>query len=198
MLLPETILSDSLFFITENTGLTKAENSYKVFDSKGNAIGMFQENIPIFFKRFLKFTPIKNLLSFKIIFLDNNNQQIFIINRSFTLLLSKVFVKDVDGKMLGYFKQKLRLWKGRFDLFNDTGQFSVSIKGDWRDWNFKILDSKKNRVAVINKKWNSFFREVFTSNNSYLVKIEKIVSPQEKILILSSAVVMDMVLKEYS
>jgi uncharacterized protein YxjI len=198
MLVPESILADSVFFIAESTGLTKAANSYKVFDSKGNAVGMLQESIPNFFKKLLKFTPLKNLLSFKIIFSDNNNQKIFILNRSFTFLLSKVFVKDTDGKTLGYFKQKLRLWRGRFDLFNDTGQFAVSIRGDWRDWNFKILDSKKNKVGVINKKWDGFFREIFTTNDSYLVKIEKPISPQEKALILSSAVVIDMVLKEYS
>ena len=198
MLLDESILSDSIFFITENTGLVRAENSYKILDSKGNVVGMLQESIPNFFKRLLKFTPIKNLLSFRIVFLDNNNQNIFTLNRSFTLLLSKVFVKDADGKTLGYFKQKLRLWRGRFDLFSDTGQFTVSIRGDWRDWNFKILDSKKNKVGVINKKWSGFFNEIFTTNDSYLVKIEKLISPQEKALLLSSAVVIDMVLKEYS
>ena len=198
MLLDESILSGTEFFITENTGLTRAENSYKVFDSEGNMVGMLQESIPNFFKRVLKFTPLKNLLSFRIVFTDNNKQNIFTLNRSFTFLLSKVFVKDIDGKTLGCFKQRLRLWRGRFDLLSDTGQFMVSIKGDWRDWNFKILDKQKNKVGVINKKMEGFFREIFTTNDSYLVKIERAVSPQEKALLLSSAVVIDMVLKEYS
>jgi uncharacterized protein YxjI len=90
------------------------------------------------------------------------------------------------------------LWRGRIDLFGDTGQFTVSIRGDWRDWNFKILDSQNNKVGVINKKWNGFFKEIFTTSDSYWVKIEKPFSPQEKALILSSAVVIDMVFKEYS
>jgi uncharacterized protein YxjI len=90
------------------------------------------------------------------------------------------------------------LWRGRFDLLSDTGQFIVSIRGDWRDWNFKILDKQKNKVGIINKRWEGFFREVFTTNDSYSVKIERVVSPQEKALLLSSAVVIDMVLKEYS
>ena len=198
MVLHESILSDSIFTVTENTGLVGAATRYKVLDSKGNEVGMLQESIPNFFKKLLKFTPVKNILSFKVVFFDSSNKEVFILNRSFTFLLSKVFVKDADGKVLGYFKQKLRLWSGRFDMFTDAGQLAVSIKGDWKDWHFKILDPQKNKVGVISKKWNGFFKEVFTTNDSYLVKIEKLVSPQEKVLILSTAIVIDMILQEYS
>ena len=159
----------------------------------------FKKAFQLFFKNLLKSTAVKYFLSFKVVVLDNNDQNVFIFYRRFTFLLSKVFVIDADGKMVAYFKQKILLWRRGFDLFSGAGQFIISIKGDWKDWNFKLLDSQKNQFRVINKIWNGLLKEIFTINDpySYFVKIEKPISSQEKALILSSAVVIDMVLKEY-
>ena len=60
--------NDNFYLVTEATGLLKAGNTYFVYDSKGNKIGYLQEELHGIFKKMLKFTPLKTLLSFKINF----------------------------------------------------------------------------------------------------------------------------------
>lgn len=190
--------NDSVYLVTEDTGLMKAGNRYNVSDSKGARIGTLLEEIPGFFKKMLKFTPLKTLLGFKIKFFDDENNLLLVLSRSFTLFLSNIHILSADGKRLGYFKQKFKLWSGKFDVFDDSGKYIASIKGDWRDWNFKIIDDKKNKIGVINKKWSGIVKEILTTDDTYLIKVDENLPSDEKILIVASAIVIDMVLKEYS
>jgi uncharacterized protein YxjI len=190
--------SDSAYLVTENTGLIRAGNSYNVADSKGVKIGLLHEEIPGFFKKLLKFSPVKTLLGFTIRFYDDEDKLILILQRPFTFFLSKINILSSDGNRLGYFKQKFKLWSGKFDVFDDSDKFIASIKGDWRDWNFKIIDDKKNKIGEINKKWAGLVKEIFTTDDTYLIKVNENLPSDEKILIVASAIVIDMVLKEYS
>jgi hypothetical protein len=190
--------TDSAYLVTEDTGLMRAGNSYNVMDSKGVKIGTLHEEIPGFFKKLLKFTPLKTLLSFRIKFFDDEDKIILVLQRPFTLFLSNINIFSDDGKRLGYFKQKFKLWSGKFDVFDDSNKFIASIKGDWRDWNFKIVDDKKKKIGEINKKWAGLVKEILTTDDTYLIKIDDTLPVDEKILIVSSAIIIDMVLKEYS
>lgn len=194
----KTKFNDSVYLVTEATGLMRAGNSYNIFDSNGNKIGLLQEEIHGLFKKMLKFTPLKTLLSFKINFYDDNNQLILSLYRPFTLFLSKISIISNKGEKLGYFKQKFKLWSGKFDIYDTSNKFIASIKGDWRDWNFKIIDDKKNNIGEINKKWSGLIKEIFTTDDTYAIKIYENLPIDEKILIVASAIVIDMVLKEYS
>lgn len=190
--------ADSVYLVTENTGLMRAGNSYKVSDSSGSVIGLLLEEIPGLIKKMLKFTPLKTALGFRIKFYDDENKLLLELSRPFTLFLSKVNIVSADGKTLGYFKQKFKLWSGKFDVFDNSGKYIASIKGDWRDWNFKIIDDKKNKIGEINKKWAGLVKEMFTTDDTYLIKVDDKLPIEEKILIVSSAIIIDMVLKEYS
>ncbi len=190
--------TDSVYLVTENTGLMRAGNSYKVTDSSGSVIGLLLEEIPGLIKKMLKFTPLKTVLGFRIKFYDDENKLLLELSRPFTLFLSKVNILSADGKTLGYFKQKFKLWSGKFDVFDNSGKYVASIKGDWRDWNFKIIDDKKNKIGEINKKWAGLVKEMFTTDDTYLIKVDDKLPIEEKILIVSSAIIIDMVLKEYS
>jgi len=190
--------TDSAYLVTEDTGLMRAGNSYKVVNSKGEKLGILHEEIPGFFKKMLKFTPLKTLLSFRIRFFDDENNIILDLQRPFTFFLSNINIISADGKRLGYFKQKFKLWSGKFDVFDDSNKFIASIKGDWRDWNFKIIDDKKNKIGEINKKWSGLVKEILTTDDTYLIKVNDDLPVDEKILIVSSAIIIDMVLKEYS
>jgi len=190
--------TDSVYLVTEDTGLMRAGNSYKVVNSKGEKLGILHEEIPGFLKKMLKFTPLKTLLSFRIRFFDDENNIILDLQRPFTFFLSNINIISADGKRLGYFKQKFKLWSGKFDVFDDSNKFIASIKGDWRDWNFKIIDDKKNKIGEINKKWSGLVKEILTTDDTYLIKVNDDLPVDEKILIVSSAIIIDMVLKEYS
>jgi uncharacterized protein YxjI len=190
--------NDNFYLVTEATGLLKAGNTYFVYDSKGNKIGYLQEELHGIFKKMLKFTPLKTLLSFKINFYEDDKQLLLSLSRPFTLFLSKINIFDFNGKRLGYFKQTFKLWSGKFDIYDNSNKFIASIKGDWRDWNFKIIDDKKNKIGEINKKWAGLIKEIFTTDDTYAIKVDEKLPIEEKILIVASATVIDMVLKEYS
>ena len=190
--------TDSVYLVTEDTGLMRAGNSYYVRDSKGEKLGTLLEEIPGFFKKLLKFSPLKTVLGFRINFFDDEDEIILVLQRPFTLFLSNINILSSDGQRLGYFKQKFKLWSGKFDVFDDSNKFIASIKGDWRDWNFKIVDDKKKKIGEINKKWAGLVKEILTTDDTYLIKLEGSLPVDEKILIVSSAIIIDMVLKEYS
>ena len=47
----------------------------------------------------------------------------------------------------------------------------ASITGDWKGWNFKIIDNNNNQIGTISKKWNGILKEAFTTADKYVVDI---------------------------
>lgn len=73
----------------------------------------------------------------------------------------------------------------------------AEITGDWKAWNFKITDASNNQIGTISKKWAGAMQEIFTTADKYNVNINADYSNLEnKIVILSGAITIDMVLKE--
>jgi uncharacterized protein YxjI len=73
----------------------------------------------------------------------------------------------------------------------------AEIKGDWKAWNFTIVDAAGRELGIITKKWAGAFKEIFTTADKYRVNIAK-ECPEDvnKIAIVAGAITIDMVLKE--
>jgi uncharacterized protein YxjI len=82
-------------------------------------------------------------------------------------------------------------------IFNHDGKQVAEIVGDWKAWNFVIKDESGSQIGTISKKWAGVLKEVFTTADKYYVNIDPFYATMmNKILILSSAITIDMVLKE--
>jgi uncharacterized protein YxjI len=66
--------------------------------------------------------------------------------------MSKITLTDSNGNLLGKINQKFAILKPTFKIFDDADTEIAIITGDWKGWNFKIIDSNNNQIGTITKK----------------------------------------------
>jgi uncharacterized protein YxjI len=183
------------FFIDEKIGFFKFTNAYKVYDEHGE-IGLIQQRLSAG-QKFLRLLLKKAMLPFHLEITDLNGDVLVTINRGWTFWMSKITLTDSKGDLLGTIKQKFAILKPTFKIADETGIEIASITGDWKGWNFKIIDNNNNQIGTISKKWNGILREAFTTADKYVVDIvPEYAEDKKKMAIVSCAVTIDMVLKE--
>jgi uncharacterized protein YxjI len=184
------------YFIDEKVNFFKFENTYNVFDEKGGNIGSIKQKLTIG-QKLLRLAVNKSMLPFKLEIKDINGVLLASISRGWTFFMSKIVLSSGDGKTIGTVKQKFHLFKPTFRIFNHEEKQVAEITGDWKAWKFAIKDESGSQIGTISKKWAGVLQEVFTSADKYHVNIDpSYANMMNKILILSTAITIDMVLKE--
>jgi uncharacterized protein YxjI len=89
------------------------------------------------------------------------------------------------------------LFTPKFEVLDSQNMLLAELKGDWKAWDFNLNNTQGQTLATINKKWNGAMKELFTTADKYRVSIDgTLVNDTLKKIILSSAITIDMVLKE--
>jgi len=184
------------YFIDEKVNFFKFENCYQIFNEKGENIGAIKQKLSAG-QKFLRLILNKAMLPFLLEIKNSDDQLEASISRGWTFFMSKITIKDAQGNIVGTIKQKFKLLKPTFKIYNPSDVLIAEINGDWKAWNFKIVDASDNQIGTISKKWAGAMKEIFTSADKYNVNIESSYSNIEnKIALLSGAITIDMVLKE--
>lgn len=184
------------YFIDEKVNFFKFENTYKVFDETGANIGSIMQKLTVG-QKLLRLLINKKMLPFKLEIKDTNGVLLASISRGWTFFLSKIVLSSGDGKTIGAVTQKFKLFKPTFRIFNHEQKQVAEINGDWKAWKFVIKDESGAQIGTISKKWAGVLQEVFTSADKYHVNIDpSYANMMNKVVILSAAITIDMVLKE--
>lgn len=187
------------YFVREHVGLLKLTDTYDILDPETNQlIGVAQENPGTFFK-FLRLLVNKRLLPTAVeIKPDEQSPPVLTIRRGFTFLRAKVQVLDKDGSEIGFMKAKLFSLGGGFYVFDKNGTQVAEVKGDWKGWNFKLLDATGRELGTITKKWGGIGRELFTSADNYIIALNEGLNqnPAVVALLLAAGLAIDIVFKE--
>jgi uncharacterized protein YxjI len=184
------------YFIDENVNFFKFENTYQLYDDMGVNIGAVCQKLTIG-QKLLRMILNKAMLPFLLEIKDLDGNVQASIARGWTFWMSKITITDGSGTMAGTIKQKFKFFKPEFIISDNNGQEIAIIKGDWKAWSFEILDSSQQTIGKIDKKWASAMQEIFTSADKYNVTLNSEIKDNlRKIAILSSAITIDMVLKE--
>lgn len=184
------------FFIDEKVQFIKLENEYKVFNNEGVQIGFIGQKMSAG-QKILKLLINASLLPFHMRIMDMNNNVLVNIKRRFSFWMPKIEILDSNEQLLGYIKQKFKFLKPEFRLMDASEQEIGKISGDWRAWNFSITNASGEEVGTISKKWAGLAKEIFTTADKYWVNIHPDYSENtHKIVLLSAAITIDMVLKE--
>lgn len=184
------------YFIDEKIGFFKFANVYKVYDNTGEQIGSIRQKLT-FGQKMLRLLINKALLPFKLEILDNNEEVQSVLKRGVTFFTSKIEIQDANGNTYAYIKQKFKLFKPTFVIYDLANQKIATITGDWKAWKFEITDAQEMVIGAINKKWAGALQEIFTSADKYNVTIDNSIKDKNaKMAILSAAITIDMVLKE--
>ena len=184
------------YFVDEKVNFFKFGNTYKVFNDKGEDIGTINQKLTTG-QKILRLFLKKPMLPFLLEIRNSQDQLEASITRGWTFFLSKIEIKDGNGEVIGIIKQKFKLFKPTFNIYDQADELIAEISGDWKAWNFTIFDALNNQIGSISKKWAGAIKEIFTSADKYNVHIDTIYANQKnKIAILASAITIDMVLKE--
>ena len=184
------------YFIDEKVQFFKFENAYQVYNDKGESIGSIKQKLTAG-QKVLRLLLNKAMLPFLFEIRNSNDELEASISRGWTFLMTQIVIKNAQGNTIGTIKQKFKLFKPSFKIFDAAENLIAEISGDWKAWNFTITDTSENQIGSISKKWAGAMKEIFTSADKYNVTIDPSYSNlQNKIAILSGAITIDMVLKE--
>jgi uncharacterized protein YxjI len=184
------------FFIDEKVNFFKFENSYSVFNDKGENVGAIKQKLTTG-QKVLRLLLKKPMLPFLLEIQNASGGVEASISRGWTFWMSKITIADPNGMVLGTIKQKFKFFKPTFLIYNPSEVLIAEINGDWKAWNFTIKDAKGVQIGVISKKWAGALQEIFTSADKYNVMISPdYLDKESKIAVLAGAITIDMVLKE--
>ena len=186
----------SSYFIDEKVNFFKFENCYTIYNDKGENIGAVKQKLSTG-QKLLRLLVNKAMLPFLLEIKNTNDEVEASISRGWTFFISKIILQDGQGNKIGTVQQKFKLFKPTFIILNGADEKIAEITGDWTAWNFTIKDTSDVQIGAISKKWAGAMKEIFTSADKYNVSIDANYSNAEnRIAILSSAITIDMVLKE--
>ncbi len=191
-----SLFSNDEFLIDEKVQFLKFANEYKIYDKQGQQIGVIKQKLSNWHK-ILHLIMNKAMLPFTLEIQDINQKTLVTIKRGWTFWLSKIKILGPDENVIGFIKQKFAWLKPTFTILDAQNEQIGQITGDWKAWNFNITDKNGQEIGKINKKWAGALKEVFTSADKYYVTIDPAYAEDiNKINILSTAITIDMVLKE--
>ncbi len=184
------------YFINEKVGLLKFHNAYKVFNKEGEQIGNITEIMPMS-KKILSLFLNKSMFPFKLEIVDMENNLLASIKRGWTFGMSKIEVLNSNNEPVAIIKQKFKWFKPEFTIFDMQEHKLATIAGDWKAWNFQITNNVDRQIGTISKKWNGILKEAFTTADKYVVSVSPDLKEDVvKTIIISTAITIDMVLKE--
>lgn len=184
------------YIINQKVNFFKFEAEFKVFDQEGEEIGYIRQRLSPGHK-FIGLILGKAMMPFILEIVDKENNLVAVIKRGWTFFMSEIIVTDGHHNTLGFIKQKWALLKASFHIMDANKNKIAEIKGDWKGWNFVIAKTDGSPIGTINKKWAGAMKEVFTNADNYNVSIkEEYQENTDKIVVVSTAITIDMVLKQ--
>jgi uncharacterized protein YxjI len=192
------ILNQNLFFVKEHVGMFKAANNYDIYDPQSRQIIMTcrEEKLGLFTK-FLRFTDYKRMTPFCVEIKTTTGEPVLTVKRGVAFLVSEVEVFDENNKLIGKFKQKFWSIGGKFDVLDAEERMLCTLKGKWTSWDFRFTRDGVE-FGHVSKHWSGMGKELFTSADNYMLKIDEQISAENpvRLLILGAVMCIDMVLKE--
>ncbi|ELR68997.1 hypothetical protein C900_05555 [Fulvivirga imtechensis AK7] len=192
------VLNKNLFLVKEHVGMFKAANNYDIYDPETQDVIMHcREERLGFFTKMLRFTDYKRMTPFHVEIKTPSGEKVLSVKRGVSFFLSSVEVFDGNEKLIGKFKQKFFSIGGKFNVLDANETHLCTLKGKWTSWDFKFVKDDIE-MAHVSKKWAGFGKELFTTADNYMLKIDDQIPADNgiRILIMAAVMCIDMVLKE--
>jgi uncharacterized protein YxjI len=186
---------ETQIFVDEKVNAFKFKNEYSLYNETGEVIGSIHQLLSTW-EKIRKLIVSQKLTPFQYEIRNAQGEVIAEIKKGWTFWLPKIqFV--MNGAVIGVIHQRFKLIKPKFDIYNDNNQLIGSIKGNWSHWQFDITSDKGIELGHVSKKWAGIAKELFTTADKYIVNIDPSVQDEKmRMLVLSAALTIDLVLKE--
>jgi len=195
------MLNRKTFFIREHVGFMKLSDTYDILDPETQRqLGIARER-PGAFIHILRFLVNKRFLPTKVFVYEGPDHEderklLFSIHRGVTIFSARINICDSRGTIVGWLKSKVFSLGGAFYVFDAADNEVAFVQGDWKGWNFRMLNKAERELGTITKKWAGMGKELFTSADNYIVALNQEPAPAQAILLLAAGLAVDTVYKE--
>ncbi|WIA31346.1 hypothetical protein OEZ86_002247 [Tetradesmus obliquus] len=149
---------------------------YTVYDQDGTPVALIAEEISGIGNEIQR-QLLRTRRSFTSTVLSADGSRVmFRVRRPAYLLNSYMYIEDPEGEVVGEVRQRWHLWKRNYDLYLGRRQFAA-INGGFLAWEFELKDAQGNTLALIDRNFLGFAKEIFTDAGKYVVHFGY--SPQE-------------------
>ncbi len=184
------LLDRRLLLVREHAGRLKLTDTYDLLDpDTKELVGIARESMsglieffPLVINKSLMPTHVEDSVAV-------DQPPVLVLKRGMTLFRARVDVFDGQGGKIGYLKSKLFSLGGGFHVFSTDDQKFAEVRGDWKGWNFKLLDLNGGEIGVVTKKWAGFARELSTSADTYMIEVRD--GSSSNALLLAAALAID-------
>ncbi|WMY72307.1 LURP-one-related family protein [Buttiauxella selenatireducens] len=135
---------------------------------------------------------------FDLTIVTEDGRSIVSLRRGIAILVSKVQIFDAKNNLIGILKQRFSLLHAHLTMYAPDGKILFVIKGDWADWDFNIKDGEKSLATLSKGKGEGILTELFTTKDSYHLKIEDNIAVDSMLreLLIASAIAVDIACNE--
>jgi uncharacterized protein YxjI len=188
------------FLVKERVALLKLTDTYDIFDPNSGAQVGIAHDEPGAFSKLLRLMVNKRLLATTINIYESESQPpVLSLHKKPGLFRITVEVRNGAGEYVGSFQSKLFSWTGGFLIFDASKVQIADLKGDWKGWNFRVLDPGGQELGVVTKKWAGLGKELFTSADNYMISMSEAGVAQDvsSALLLAAGLAIDILFKEH-
>lgn len=171
----------------------ESRNKYVVTTESGQQLAFCAEQ-----GKGLMGTIFRNVLghwrTFELHFFDTQKQPIYIAKNPFRFLFQRMELYSAKGDFIGALQRRFAFLHKKFDVEDARGQVLMTVSSPlWRLWTFRFEKDGQER-ALIEKKWGGLIKEAFTDADQMNLSFKQSsLGPQERLLLLASAVFIDLV-----
>lgn len=187
------------FFVKERVAVLKLTDTYDILDPETRQpIGLAKDEPPMWAK-LLRLLVKKHLLPTVVqVYETESSPPIVTLKKKPGFLRQTVVVHHATQGEIGRFRSKLFSIGGGFEVFDRSGKKIASVNGDWKGWNFRVVDDRGQEMGVITKKWAGIGKELFTSADNYIIALsdQSGPGPEKAPLMLAAGLAIDIVYKE--
>jgi uncharacterized protein YxjI len=195
------LLDRRQFLVKERVSALQLTDTYDLLDSEtGETLGQARDEPPRWAK-FARLLVKKHFLPTNLNFYEAGAARpVLALHKKPGFLRTTVLVSGSQSEPLGSFRSKAFSLGGGFHAFDNGGHQIAEIKGDWKVWNFRFLDTHGRELGTVTKKWAGLGKELLTSAETYRIALSDAASEgaHQTALLLAAGLAIDLVFKEHS
>lgn len=169
----------------------EGRNKYEIREPSGIVVGFAAEQstgiVGAIARAFLR-----HWRTFDIHIFDSMRSLVMRAHHPFRIFFQRLEIYDSHNQFLGALQQRWAFFTKRFDVEDSQGQVVLEMRsGLFKIWTFPFFRGEQE-IARIEKKWSGTLTEIFTDADRFRLVIPGRATPNERRLLLASALFVDL------
>jgi uncharacterized protein YxjI len=170
----------------------ETRNKYEILDENKIPLGFAAEQQKGFWG-FIMRQYLGHWRKFDVHFFSHDRQLALVAHHPFRWILQRIEIRNLQGQVIGVVQQRFSILTKRFDIENSKGLVLMEVASPvWKMWTFNFMHAG-TIIAAVKKKWSGIFAEGFTDKDNFLIEYNSpTMTEEEKVIVMASAVFIDL------